>query len=179
MQQRNLPGVTYIVSDDHAGLSAARAAVFPAVPWQRCQFQLQQNAQAYVPRLELRAQVAQDIRTVFNSPDRAAVQLRLKLIGARYAAIAPKLATWLEENLPQGFIVFGLPTSHQRQLRTSNALERVNQELKRRTRVAGMFPNEASVLRLVTARLVEISEPWKTGKIYLSMNRLTQPSASF
>ena len=178
LQQRGLQGVTYIVSDDHAGLSAARTAVFPAVPWQRCQFHLQQNAQAYVPRLELRAQVAQDIRTVFNAPDRAAAQLRLKLIVARYTTIAPKLATWMEENLPQGFTVFGLPTAHQRQMRTSNALERVNQELKRRTRVAGMFPNEASVLRLVTALLVDLSEQWETGKIYLSMNLPTQPSAS-
>ena len=167
LQQRGLQGVTYIVSDDHAGLSAARTAVFPAVPWQRCQFHLQQNAQAYVPRLELRAQVAQDIRTVFNAPDRPAAQLRLQQVVARYTTSAPKLATWMEENLPQGFTVFSLPTAHQRQLRTSNALERVNQELKRRTRVAGMFPNEASVLRLVTALLVEISEQWETGKIYL------------
>jgi transposase-like protein len=82
----------------------------------------------------------------------------------------------MEENLPEGFTVFSLPTAHQRKLRTSNALERVNQELKRRTRVASLFPNEASVLRLITALLVEISDQWATGKIYLNMKSLTDPS---
>ena len=177
LQQRGLAGVTFIVSDDHAGLGAARAAVFPAVPWQRCQFHLQQNAQAYVPRLELRAQVAEDIRSVFNSPDRPAAQLRLTKIAAIYASTAPKLSLWMEENLPQGLNVFILPAAHQRKLRTSNALERVNQEIKRRTRVASLFPNEASVLRLVTALLVEISDQWETGKIYLNMKSSTQLSA--
>lgn len=176
LQQRGLQGVSFIVSDDHAGLSAARTAIFPAVPWQRCQFHLQQNAQAYVPRLELREKVAQDIRSVFNSPDRPAADLRLKKIAADYATTAPKLSAWIEENLPQGWCVFALPCAHQRKLRTSNALERVNQELKRRTRVARMFPNEASVLRLLTALLVEISEQWETGKIYLSMEPVPQPS---
>ncbi len=175
LQQRGLQGVCCIVSDDHAGLGAARAAVFPSVPWQRCQFHLQQNAQAYVPRLEMRAMVAEDIRSIFNSPDRAAADLRLKAMAHRYISTAPKLAAWMEENLPQGFTVFALPSSHQRKLRTSNSLERVNQELKRRTRVASLFPNEASVLRLVTALLVEISEQWETGKIYLNMKSQNQP----
>lgn len=175
LQQRGLMGVSYIVSDDHAGLGAARAAVFPSVPWQRCQFHLQQNAQAYVPRLELRAQVAEDIRSIFNSPDRESAQARLKTIVAKYVAKAPKLATWMDENLPQGFTSFSLPVSHQRKLRTSNALERVNQELKRRTRVASLFPNEASVLRLVTALLIEISEQWELGKIYLNMQSQNPP----
>ena len=155
----------------------ARAAIFPSVPWQRCQFHLQQNAQAYVPRLEMRAQVAEDIRSIFNSPDLAAAGLRLKKIATSYATTAPKLSAWMELNLPQGLSVFALPTAHQRKLRTSNALERVNQELKRRTRVASLFPNEASVLRLITALLVEISDQWETGKIYLNMKSLTQPSS--
>lgn len=175
LQQRGLHGVALIVSDDHKGLGVARTAVFPSVPWQRCQFHLQQNAQAYIPRLELRAQVAEDIRSIFNSPDRASAQARLKTIVAKHTTKAPKLASWMEENLPQGFAVFTLPAAHQRKLRTSNALERVNQEIKRRTRVAGLFPNEASVLRLVTALLVEISEQWETGKIYLNMKSLNRP----
>lgn len=169
LQQRGLRGVQLLVSDDHAGLGAARTAVFPSVPWQRCQFHLQQNAQAYVPRLDQRAAVAQAIRTVFNSPDLANAQRRLKEIVADYAGTAPKLAAWMEENLPQGFTVFALPTAHQRRLRTTNALERVNMELKRRTRVASLFPNEASLLRLVSALLAEFSDEWETGKIYLNM----------
>lgn len=174
--QRGLSGVAFIVSDDHAGLKAARTAVFPAVPWQRCQFHLQQNAQAYVPRLDQRAQVAQAIRSVFNSPDRPSAERRLKEIVAHYAQPAPKLALWLENNLPQGLAVFSLPPSHQRRLRTSNALERVNLELKRRTRVASLFPNEASLLRLVSALLNEIDDEWRTAKVYLNMESQPQPS---
>ena len=169
LQKRGLHGVQLIVSDDHAGLGAARAAVFPAVPWQRCQFHLQQNAQAYVPRLDQRAAVAEAVRSVFASPERASAERRLQEIVTTYASSAPKLAAWLEENLPQGFTVFALPAAHQRRLRTSNALERVNQELARRTRVARLFPNETSLLRLITALLVEMSEEWETGKIYLNM----------
>ena len=169
LQQRGLCGVQFIVSDDHKGLAAARTAVFPSVPWQRCQFHLQQNAQAYVPRLDQRAEVAAAIRSVFDSPSRPAAQMRLKEVATRYIKTAPKLAAWMEENLPQGLNVFELPAAHQKRVRTSNALERVNQELKRRTRVASLFPNEASLLRLVSALLQETSEAWETGKVYLNM----------
>jgi len=174
--QRGLRGVQFIVSDDHPGLAAARQAVFGAVPWQRCQFHRQQNAQAYVPRLDQRAAVAAAIRSIFDCPDRPAAEARLKEVVARYSQTAPKLAAWLEENLPQGFTVFTLPAAHQKKMRTSNALERVNQELKRRTRVARVFPNEPSLLRLITALLAETSEEWETGKIYLNLEGLTQPS---
>ena len=174
--QRGLCGVTCIVSDDHPGLAAARQAVFGAVPWQRCQFHLQQNAQAYVPRLEQRAEVARAIRSLFECASRSAAEQRLKEIVGHYAQSAPKLAAWMEENLPQGFTVFALPAAHQKRLRTANALERVNQELKRRTRVARVFPNEKSLLRLITALLSETSDDWETGKIYLNMENQTPPS---
>ena len=176
LQQRGLHAPALLISDDHKGLGAARQAVFPGVPWQRCQFHLQQNAQAYVPRLDQRASAAQAIRSVFDCPDRLTAQARLKEIVAQYAQTAPKLAAWMEANLPQGFTVFAFPRDHQRRLRTSNPLERVNKELKRRTRVAGLFPNEASLLRLVSAILAEVSDEWETGKIYLNMDNPTQPS---
>ena len=153
-----------------------RAAVFPSVPWQRCQFHLQQNAQAYVPRLDQRAAVAEAVRSVFASPDRPSAERRLREIVTTYTPSAPKLAAWLEENLAQGFTVFALPQAHQRRLRTSNALERLNQELARRTRVARLFPNEVSLLRLVTALLAEWSEEWETGKIYLNMENQNTPA---
>jgi transposase-like protein len=176
LHKRGLSGIRLIVSDDHAGLGAARRAVFPSVPWQRCQFHLQQNAQAYIPRPDQRAAVAHDIRSIFNSPDLSTAQARLKALVARYAPTHPKLAAWMEENLPMGFTVFNLPQAHQRRLRTTNALERVNMELKRRTRVARLFPNEASLLRLISALLEEQSQEWETGRIYLSMECQTQPS---
>ena len=175
LQARGLHGLSFIVSDAHSGLSAARTAVFPSVPWQRCQFHLQQNAQAYVPRNDMRQSVAADIRSIFNSHDLASAQARLKTLVDAYSKSAPKLSAWMEENIPQGFTVFSLPAAHQRRMRTSNAIERVNQELKRRTRVASLFPNEASLLRLISALLCEISEEWLTGKIYLNMNPTDLP----
>jgi len=174
--QRGLCGIQFIVSDDHPGMAAARKAVFGALPWQRCQFHLQQNAQAYVPRLEQRKEVAHAIRSVFDSPSRPAAEIRLKEIVAHYAKSTPKLSAWMEENLPQGLTVFALPLAHQKRLRTSNGLERVNQELKRRTRVARVFPNEASLLRLVSALLAETSDEWESGKIYLNMECQNPPS---
>lgn len=174
--QRGLCGVTFIVSDDHPGMAAARQAVFGAVPWQRCQFHLQQNAQAYVPRLDQRADVARAIRSIFECSTRHTAEQRLKEIVTHYTKSAPKLARWMEENLPQGFTVFALPAAHQKRMRTSNALERVNMELKRRTRVARVFPNETSLLRLITALLSETSDEWETGKIYLNMECQNPPS---
>lgn len=180
---RGLHGVRYIVSDAHPGLGAARQAVFPSVPWQRCQFHLQQNAQGYVPRVEMRAAVAADIRSIFNCPDLPSAQARLKQVVAIYAKSAPKLAVWMEASLPQGLTCFLLPQAHQVRMRTSNALERVNQELKRRSRVASIFPNEASLLRLMSALLCEQSDEWLTGKVYLNMKPgssldCAQPSAN-
>ena len=113
-------------------MTAARQAVFPGVPWQRCQFHLQQNAQAYVPRVEMRGSVAADIRSIFTCPDLASAQARLKERAGFYSKSAPKLAAWMEENLPQGFVVHALPEAHRKRMRTSNAIERVNQELQRR-----------------------------------------------
>ncbi|CAK0757012.1 transposase [Gammaproteobacteria bacterium] len=81
----------------------------------------------------------------------------------------PKLAVWAEENLPEGFSVFNYPTSHRVRLRTTNGLERINREIKRITRVASIFPNSASCLRLVSALLVEFDEEWISGKIYLTI----------
>lgn len=168
LQRRGMTGVELIVSDDHAGLRSARMATMPSIPWQRCQFHLQHNAQAYVPRVTLRQDVARDIRSIFNAPDRSKADQRLAEIAAKYRKVAPKLADWMESAIPEGLTIFALPTHHQRRLRTINSLERVNRELLRRTRVASLFPNEASLLRLVTALVVEIDEEWTTSRIYLS-----------
>ena len=147
----------------------------PLSPSKTCQFHLQQNAQAYDPRLDMRDSVAADIRSIFNSQDLASAQARLKTLVDLYSKSAPKLSAWMEGNIPQGLAVFSLPTAHQCRMRTSNAIERVNQELKRRTRVASLFPNEASLLRLISALLCEISEEWLTGKIYLNMKPADLP----
>ena len=166
---RGLHGLTLITSDAHSGLKAALRAVFPSVPWQRCQFHLQQNAQAYVPKKNMKQEVAESIRSVFNAPNRAEADRLLKMAITTYEKTAPKLSEWMEENLPEGLTVFKFKASHRRRLRTSNLAERVNKELKRRTRVASIFPNIASCERLITGLLIEISEAWESGKVYLSM----------
>ena len=166
---RGLHGLTLITSDAHSGLKAALRAVFPSVPWQRCQFHLQQNAQAYVPKKNMKQEVAESIRSVFNAPNRAEADRLLKMAITTYEKTAPKLSEWMEENLPEGLTVFKFKASHRRRLRTSNLAERVNKELKRRTRVASIFPNITSCERLITRLLIEISEAWESGKVYLSM----------
>ena len=168
--QRGLCGVKLIVSDNHAGLKTARRAVLPSVPWQRCQFHLQQNAQAQVARLEQRSLVGQRIRAIFNAPDQIEAQRLLDQAIDQWRKDAPKLPAWAEENLPEGFAVFNYPPAHRTRLRTTNSLERINRELKRPTRVASIFPNSASCLRLVSALLAECDEEWMSGKIYLNLN---------
>lgn len=165
---RGLHGVELISSDAHPGLKQARQACFPGVPWQRCQFHLQQNAASYVPRQELKKPVAADLRAVFTAPDRREADRLLAAMIEKYRATAPKLAAWLETDVPEGLTVFALPAAQRVRLRTTNVLERLNEEIRRRTRVALLFPNEASLLRLASAVLIEISEEWETGKVYLS-----------
>ena len=167
--RRGLSGVKLIVSDDHAGLKAARRATLPSVPWQRCQFHLQQNAQGYIARVDQREVIGRRIRAIFNAPDRAEAERLLKHAIEAWRTEAPKLAEWAEENLAEGFTVFKFPPGHRVRLRTTNGLERINREIKRRTRVASIFPNTASCLRLVSALLAETDEGWLEGKIYLKM----------
>jgi len=170
LAERGIHGLEMITSDDHKGLAAARRAVFASVPWQRCQFHLQQNAQAYVPKKSMAPEVAEDIRDVFDAPDRNRADQRLKDAVTKYAESAPPLASWMEANIPEGLNVFKLPRAHQKKLRTSNWLENLNGKIKKRTSVVGLFPSVDSVLRLVSAVLMETDERWLTGKRYLNMN---------
>ena len=119
---RGLSGMELVISDDHSGLKAARQAVMPRVPWQRCQFHMSQNAQAHVPVVSMRQEIA-------------------KACGISSRSLESRtLAKWLEENIEEGFTVFKLPRELWRKLRTSNGLERLNREIKRRTRVVTLFP---------------------------------------
>src|SRR5690606_1464549 len=170
--KRGLWGVQLIVSDDHSGLEAARKAVFTGIPWQRCQFHLQQNAQSYVPRVGMRSEVAEDIRNIFDSPNHEMAEELLKKTVAKYARLAPKLADWMEVNIPEGFTMFAFPKAHQKRIRTSNQLERLSQEIKRRTRGIRVFPNEESCLRLISDILLEYSDEWEFGRLYLDMSQI-------
>jgi len=173
LKDRGLTGTMLIISDDHFGLKAARRTVFSGVKWQRCQFHISQNAQAYVPRQDMRKEVAQDIRDIFNSPSREAAQGQAEATIIKYKKSAPNLSKWMEENIHEGFAIYDFPRAHHRRIRTVNAMERTNREIRRRTRVATLFPNEVSCLRLAGSVLMEVHEEWITGKQYLDMKILT------
>jgi transposase-like protein len=167
---RGLKGVKLIIADDHAGLKAARRAVLPAVPWQRCPFHLQQNAGQLITRQEARKTVAAQMRALFNAPDKREAERLLRIALEAWRKEHPKLAQWAEEAIPESLTVFDFPAAHRVRLRTTNGLERINRELRRRTRVASIFPNPESCLRLVSALLAELDDEWMTSKVYLNLN---------
>lgn len=169
LSARGLHGLQLIISDAHAGLKAARKAVFPSVPWQRCQFHLQQNAQSYVTKFSRKKEVAETIRAIFNAENLVEAERLLKLAVEKYKIGMPKLSEWMQENIFEGLTIFNFSAEHRRRLRTSNIAERVNAEIRRRTKVARIFPNPESCERLVTAIVMEISEEWIAGKIYLNV----------
>ena len=125
---RGLRGIRMITSDSnktrfvlhHSGMGAARRAVFGGVAWQRCQFHLQQNAQAYVPKEEMKKVVVARIRTIFNAPDLMTAQGLLRAAVKEFETIAPRLSRWMEEAILEGLTVFTLPEQQRRFLRTSN-----------------------------------------------------------
>lgn len=169
LHARGLRGVEYIVSDDHAGLHAARRAVFGAAKWQRCQFHLAQNAIHHAPTLEIRKRIGKQLRAVWNAQDLPAAEAALADLVAAYRGRADKLADWLEKNIPEGLAVLTLPEHHRKRMRTSNPMERaVQQELKRRTVKVRVFPSEDALERLASAILVEIDEKWASDtKAYI------------
>jgi transposase-like protein len=178
LQKRGLHSVRLVVSDNHQGLRSAIKARFGSVPHQRCQFHLLQNAMDHVPKLALRPKVLEELRAILHASNKPMAQNLLRQMVETYSKSAPELAAWLESNVPESFAVFDLPPEHRVKMRTSNMIERLNQELKRRTRVIRIFPNIASLLRLITARLCEISDSWESGKVYLNMNPKSQSLAA-
>ena len=168
---RGMRGVDFIVSDDHSGLRAARRAVLGGATWQRCQFHLARNAihhaaQRRDPKAHRQtAEIDLESGRFSTRPK----QPWLSSSPAIATPPAPKLAAWLEENIPEGLAVFTLPEHHRKRLRTSNPMERsIQQELKRRTVKVRVFPGEDALLRLVSAVLVEIDEKWASDtKAYI------------
>lgn len=167
LRKRGVQGVKLIVSDAHAGLAAAREAVFTGVPWQRCQFHLQQNAQAQITKQSLKEEVGSEIRAIFNAPSLEEATRLMNNMVAKYQKEQPKLASWLEQNLSEGFTVFKFPEQVRRKLRTNNIAERINKSIKARTRRISVFPSQESQLRLVSSICMEISDSWESGKVYL------------
>ena len=154
LKERGLHGIDLLISDDHAGLKAARKAVFAGVPWQRCQFHFAQNAQAYVPKRHMRQEIADAVRDVFAAPTRQAALEEADRVAQQYRTSAAEFSAWLLENVEDCLQVYSVPKDFQVRLRTVNSMEVLNREIKRRTNVARIFPNTGSLLRLATAVLV-------------------------
>lgn len=172
LKERGLHGVKYVVSDAHEGLMSAIGKCFKSAVWNRCHVHLQRNAGSYVPKVEMRSQVAEDIRWLFASQDSTEAQDNLEHLVRKYTKTAPQLARWMESELPDGFGAYRLARSERRHLRTTNTIERYHRELKRRLRVTGPLTNEAALLRLVTGILIEISDEWETGRKYMTVKEL-------
>ena len=173
LKDRGLHGVRLVTSDDHRGLVNSIQRHFQGAAWQRCQVHIARNALGKVARKHQKA-LSEDIRAVFNAPSLDwARELRDEVI-ERWHRSHPAVAEWLETALEPGLACFAFPESHRRRIRSTNGLERFNQELKRRTRVVRIFPNPEACLRLVTALCVEQSEEWLAGRAYLDMSKLEE-----
>jgi putative transposase len=168
LKRRGLRGVEVLVSDDHAGLVKAVQRSFQGVLWQRCQVHLQRNVLGRTPR-HLRAQMATGLRRIFQAADRLAARTAFAALAAALAGKADRALTILEEGLDDALAVLSLPEKYRVRLRTTNGMERLNEEIRRRERVIRIFPNEASAFRLIGALLAEHHEVWSTGKRYFDM----------
>jgi len=172
---RGLTGVKLIISDDHAGLRKARQAVFPAIPWQRCIFHMAQNAQNKVPRNDMRKEIADAMRRIYGQDTIEQARATAKKTVETYRKRASDFSLWLEANYEDGLAFYAFKQEAWRKIRTSNCLERLNKEIRRRTRVVGIFPNDASCIRLVGALLMEQNDEWTDGKVFLNPKAMERP----
>lgn len=168
---RGLGGVRLAISDAHPGLKQAIREVFVGAAWQRCRVHFMRNVIAQVPK-GAQAMVAATVRTIFEQPDRAAARAQLRQICATLAGRFPKVVGLIEAAEDEILTFYDFPREHWRQIYSTNPLERLNKELKRRSVVVGIFPNRAAVLRLFGARLAEQMDEWLVGHRYFSLGSM-------
>jgi putative transposase len=171
LKQRGLFGVEFVVSDDHEGLKQAIREVLPGAAWQRCYVHFLRNALDHLPR-KLADDCLQELRWIYDRRDLAEVRRDIAAWLAKWQAKHPKLCDWVEENIEETLTYYRLPLPHHKHMKSTNMLERLNQEIKRRTHVVRIFPNMESCLRLVRALAVETHENWLEGTRYLNMQHL-------
>jgi putative transposase len=164
---RGLRGVQLVTSDAHGGLKQALAEVFLGPAWQRCRIHFMRNLLARVPK-SAQAMVAATVRTIFQQPDRAAAQAQLRQVVATLGARFPQAVELLETAEAEIFTFYDFPPEHRRPIASTNPLERLNKELKRRSAVVGIFPNREAVIRLLGAVLAEQNDEWLVGRHYFS-----------
>jgi putative transposase len=173
LKSRGLRGVELVVSDDHPGLKRAIAEVIPEAVWQRCYVHFLRNARDHLPRKAV-DDCMQELRWLYDRRDLTEAQKDLAQWLARWGQKYPKLCDWVEENIGETFTFYQLPLAHHKHLKSTNMLERFNEEIKRRTRVVRIFPNEASCLRLIRALAAETHEDWLEANRYLNMELLKE-----
>lgn len=177
LKKRGLHGVEVLVSDDHAGLVKAAQRHFQGVLWQRCQVHLGRNVLGRTPR-HLRTQMAAGLRRIFQAEDQATARTAFAAVASALEGKADRALAVLEEGLEDALTVLVLPEPYQRRLRTTNMMERLNEEIRRRERVIRIFPNEAAAIRLIGALLAEQHEIWSTGKRYFDMSAYAEWKAA-
>jgi len=170
---RGLQGVQLVISDDHKGLRSAIDRYFQDCQWQRCQVHYLRNLLSAAPK-KLSKILADQLRDIFNAPDRETAHNRVKKMACLYAEKLPQVAEYLENTAEEVLACFNFPEEHRRRIRTTNCLERLHEEIRRRTRVVRIFPNEQACLRLVSALAAEHHDLWVSGKRYLNMEPLAQ-----
>lgn len=173
LKQRGLAGVEFVVSDDHAGLKKAIAEIIPEAAWQRCYVHFLRNALDYLPR-KADDDCMQELRWLYDRRNLGEAQRDLAAWIGRWERKYPKLTDWVEENIGSTLTFYRLPRQHHKHLKSTNMLERLNEELRRRTRVVRIFPNAASCLRLVRALCAETHEAWLEDNRYLNMDLLRE-----
>lgn len=173
LKARGLCGVRLAVTDDHSGLKRALAEVLPEAAWQRCYVHFLRNALDHLPR-KAADDCLTELRWLYDRRDAAEARLHLRAWLERWAAKYPKLCAWVEEAIEETWTFYRQPREHHKHIKSTNLLERLNQELKRRTHVVRIFPNEASCLRLIRALASEQHEEWLHGPVYLDMQPLRE-----
>lgn len=163
--KRGLKTVELVVSDAHEGLKKAVGQVFAGASWQRCRVHFMRNLLAHVPKRDKRA-VADAVRLVFDQPDRITAGFQLHKLAQNLRSYYPEVSKLLEEAEEDILVYKTFPREHWRKIHSTNPLERLNKEIKRRTKVVGVFPDRASVIRLVGMNLKEIDEDWRSGSRY-------------
>jgi putative transposase len=173
LKERGLKGVELVTSDEHKGLKSAIERHFRGASHQRCQFHYAKNLLGLVSFAK-RKELGAGLRAVFSAPTRELALRSAQELADRWRGSHPKVAEHIEEHIEECLACLSFPESHRRRIRTTNGLERFNQEIKRRSRVVRIFPNREACLRLVTALAVEQSEEWVTGRRYLDMEELRE-----
>jgi putative transposase len=173
LRARGLHGVEYVVSDDHAGLKAAIREILPEAAWQRCYVHFLRNALDYLPRKH-DDDCLMELRWFYDRRDIEEVRRDIATWITKWQGKYPKLVTWVEENVEETLTYYRLPRAHHKHMKSTNMLERLNQELKRRTLVVRIFPNTASCLRLSRALAIETHEGWLEAIRYLNMEHLKE-----